>query len=513
MSTEDQNRAVVTFAKGVDVDQAVNELLDAGYTMHDEKPGSRRNFDFVMTREQADTLKQDPRIVDVRYGSKAENGIGLVRARLEESRTYSKATAITNTHYNWAHASCTSTTDRFSPVSDTIAYQYAYPVDGTGVDTVIQDSGIDPNHPEWLDYAGSTSRLQQINWPTEAGLSGTYTQPALHYRDVDGHGTHVAGTTAGRLYGWAKGSNIYAIKILDDPGQTYGVSASFNLIRGWHNNKGNNRPTVVNMSWGYFAEYANITGGNYRGTPWSGTVMDPTRGMVQGQQAQSGNYTHPVRVASVDADIQDCLDDGIILVGAAGNGSHKIDIVGGADYNNYWISSTFGNTYYHRGSTPIGQPGVITVGNISYVYQNNQEPLFNSSEKGPRVDICAPGGFIMSAIPDGSTIAVGTGTADYPLNSNYKVTKISGTSMASPQVAGVLACLLQVKPNYTPADCLAWLQENSQTGRIFDPTTGTPSTDYQNFRALQGAPNLYLQTPYVSANPFSFSGSGSLSGI
>ena len=50
MSTEDQNRAVVTLQKGVDTEQFVNEMLDSGYELHDEKPGSRRNFDFVMTR-------------------------------------------------------------------------------------------------------------------------------------------------------------------------------------------------------------------------------------------------------------------------------------------------------------------------------------------------------------------------------------------------------------------------------------------------------------------------------
>ena len=53
MSTEDQNRAVVTFKQGIDIEQAVNQLLDAGYEMYDEKPGSKRNFDFVMTAEQA----------------------------------------------------------------------------------------------------------------------------------------------------------------------------------------------------------------------------------------------------------------------------------------------------------------------------------------------------------------------------------------------------------------------------------------------------------------------------
>ena len=75
MSTEDQNRAIITFKKGVDTDQAVNELLDQGYELHNAKPDSVSNFDFVMTREQAEALKSDERVRDVRYGSKEENGI------------------------------------------------------------------------------------------------------------------------------------------------------------------------------------------------------------------------------------------------------------------------------------------------------------------------------------------------------------------------------------------------------------------------------------------------------
>ena len=74
--------------------------------------------------------------------------------------------------------------------------------------------------------------------------------------------------------------------------------------------------------------------------------------------------------------------------------------------------------------------------------------------------------------------------------------------MASPQVAGVLAALLQVRPHYTQEQCLAWLQEVCETGRLYDPTTGTPGTDYINGRALQGAANLFLQTPFVDQNPY-----------
>lgn len=502
MSTEDQNRAVVTFEKDVDVQQAVNELLDLGYELHDEKPGSRRNFDFVMTQEQAAELRNDPRITDVRYGSKKENGIFLTRAVAEDNEIYAKTTTLDSTQRNWAFPACTSSTNPFG-TNTLYNFGYNYTLDGEGTDVVIQDSGVEPDHPEWLAKDGVTNRYQSINWPTEASLTGTYTQPAQHERDIDGHGTHVAGTAAGRLYGWAKGANIYSIKILDDPGQTYGVSASFNLIRGWHNNKTNGRPTVVNMSWGYFAEYTGITNGSWRGTPWTATTEQAQYGMVQGQQALSGNWTFPIRVASVDADIQDCLDDGIILVAAAGNDSHKADIVGGDDYNNYWENNLTQRSYYHRGSTPMGLPGVISVGNVSHVYVNNQEPLFNSSTKGPRVDIHAPGGLITSAIPVGSTIAITSGTAQYPLNSSYAITKISGTSMASPQVAGVAACIAGSRKNLNSDQMKNFLIDKcTTTSRLYDPTVGTPSTDYQNFRALQGSPNKYLVTPFTSDKVF-----------
>ena len=502
MSTEDQNRAVVTFEKGVDVEQAVNQLLDAGYELYNEKPDSKRNFDFVMTQEQAAELRKDPRIVDVRYGSKVENGIFLTRAVLEEQKTYQKNITLDSNQQNWGIPACTSSTDPFNG-GTSLNYQYPYTLDGEGVDVVIQDSGVEPDHPEWLAKDGVTNRYQGIDWPVEAGLTGTYTQPTNHERDVDGHGTHVAGTAAGRLYGWAKGANIYSIKILDDPGETYGVSASFNLIRGWHNAKTNGRPTIVNMSWGYFSEYVGIVGGNWRGVGWTNTTLEAQYGMVQGQQNASGNWTFPVRVASVDADIQDCLDDGIILVGAAGNDSHKADVVGGLDYNNYWEDTNGFFRYYHRGSTPMGQPGVISVGSVSYVYESGQEPLLNSSTKGPRVDISAPGGLITSAVPVGSTIAVSSGTATYPLNVNYAITKISGTSMSSPQVAGTLACVLQSRPNLSPAQALDFLNTKATAdNRLFDPTTGTPSTDYQNFRALQGGPNKYLVTPFTNSKVF-----------
>ena len=148
MSTEDQNRAIITFKKGVDTDQAVNELLDQGYELHNAKPDSVSNFDFVMTREQAEALKSDERVRDVRYGSKEENGIIPMHNIIEPSRNHQRDNTINNTHYPWAFAECTSTSTKYTSSQATYNYSHAYSLDGEGVDSVVQDSGIEVAHPE-----------------------------------------------------------------------------------------------------------------------------------------------------------------------------------------------------------------------------------------------------------------------------------------------------------------------------------------------------------------------------
>ncbi len=495
MSTEDQNRCVVTAEKGIDVDALMDDIVSGQAVgrrveMWNEKNESERNFDVVLTREEAELLKQDPRVTDVRYGSKEENGLILRHNTLDISRNYSRSTSQTNADYAWSIPACINAANPFS--GTTLNYQHPYVATGKGVDAVIMDSGIQVGHPEWLGQDGVTNRLQQINWPSAAGLSGSYTQGPQHYTDTYGHGTHCAGTTAGRRYGWAKEANIYAIKIFDT--DAFGTSAAFNLIRNWHNLKTNGNPTVVNMSWGYFNLYSGITGGNYRGTPWTGTTAQSNYGMVETSYNYSSTYsayTHPVRVASVDADIDSCIAAGIILVAAAGNDTHKIDVSGGLDYNNYFTSGG-SNRYYHRGSTPNGPSGVITVGAIRSA---NTEYKSNFSCCGPGITVFAPGEAIQSAMPLTSTL--GSGSVAHPDNSSFYIKKIQGTSMAAPQVTGVLSCLLESRRHYDAYDCINWLRTTATQGRMSDSGT----TTYTDTLSLQGASNLYLRWPFNGSNP------------
>lgn len=512
MSTEDQNKVVVTLKQGVDVDAFIEDMVSGTnhsefmpgrkVELYNEKPDSLRNVDFVLTKEEAAQLSNDPRIIEVRYGTKKENGIELKASVLEESRLYSKTTGLNNTHYNWGIPACINLTNPFS--TTTYNYAHGFTLSGNGVDVVISDSGIDTTHPEWLNYDGTVNRLQQVDWPTISGLSSTYTQSPDHYTDTDGHGTHVAGTVAGRLYGWAKSANIYAITVLDNVA-AHGVSASFNMIRAWHalkatQSNGYKRPTIVNCSWEYYATYSNITGGVFRGSPWSGTNPVAVNGMMQTIYNRIGTvgnyqYIHPIRVSSVDADIVDAIAAGVVIVGSAGNDAHKIDISSGADYNNYYTSSVDGVRYYHRGGTPAAADGVISVGSVRIA---SPEAKSNFSNPGPRVHIYAPGEAIMSAVPASSTQATSAGTVAYPLNAAFKSTKLSGTSMASPQVVGVLACIAEARPSYGPTEFASWIEGNAIQSRLTDTGGGFADT-----QSLQGGVNTYLYQPFSRSEVYS----------
>jgi hypothetical protein len=72
-------------------------------------------------------------------------------------------------------------------------------------------------------------------------------------------------------------------------------------------------------------------------------------------------------------------------------------------------------------------------------------------------------------------------------NVNFYATKKSGTSMASPQVSGVLACFLETNLKASQADALNYITSTAKTNQIFSYNLGpSDSTD------LQGSPNRYL---------------------
>jgi hypothetical protein len=201
----------------------------------------------------------------------------------------------------------------------------------------------------------------------------------------------------------------------------------------------------------------------------------------------------PARDAAEDSDIQDLINSGVIVVCAAGNEYHKIDVPSGLDYNNYVSvidlpllkaeSSILTKSehsiimYYNRGSSPGSCPGVICVGAAEAAATERKTDFSNT---GPRVNVYAAGQYINSS-------TYSEGLPD-PRNNSFCLAKFSGTSMASPQVAGMLACHAQNNRTINQQDALNFIVNNAK------PTV----QDGTGYQSLQGGTNKHVYFPGIS---------------
>ena len=495
---------IVSINRGEDLAQIEAELTastgdgpipNRSVDIANPRPMSNRQTHFMLTDEEAAALREDPRIFGVDRPIEQDDML-IVGHRAVQTGDFTQTTSDTGTYINWGLRRCNEATNIYGTGS-TAAGGYNYILDGTGVDIVIQDTGIQADHPEWQDANGST-RFVALDWYAASGVSGTL--PAGFYTDYHGHGTHCGGISAGKTYGWAKNAAIYAQKMAGlegatDPNNGMSFADCVDTLIGWHNAKTNGRPTIVNMSWGSSYRFTGVDSVTYRGTNYgfsSEALMNQNYGI--GVWRSGGNYSGgslyiAARSSSIDAGIQELIDAGIHVCIAAGNDYNKIDVPGGADYNNF-VTGTITQSinypnqsvYYHRGSSPFDDEAFI-VGSVDSTDQGGLDRKSAFSSHGPGVNIYAPGSNIMSSSSQVNSV----GGSPYYADSNYKQTNISGTSMACPQVTGLGALYLQLNKNWTPAQLKAALESDSKSV-LYD----NPSATYDVTNALQGGPNRML---------------------
>jgi len=474
-----------------------------------------RNTHYYLSEEEAELIKKDSRVLGVEL-TPEEKGVEISPYYTIAPSTggWDKSTSNNDSYRNWGFYRCingSQVTNWGVGATAGISGTVLATSSGRDVDVVIVDGCFDPSHPEFQVNENGTggTRVVQFNWfslnPTVTGGSagtylyvnsgGTYINGSTAQQTDNNHGCHVAGTVAGNRRGWARDAKIYNINPYSTAPSVISNSLMFDYIRAWHNGKsvntttGRKNPTITNHSYGqrYSVAITDINYVIYRGTQYN----NPTAAQLTGfGLINDGTNVNDIPYASTaqSADLIDAINDGIIFVGAAGNSNYEIDIPGGEDYDNiinYNFSGFSYSDYYNRGSSPSHLPEFICVGNIG---ADSTERKNTSSNCGPRIDVWAPGSNITSSVHDNG------GGANDSRNASYNITKYSGTSMASPNVAGVLACIAEQWPRMTQSEAKSFLTE-LKLAKQNQITDGTGNLN------LRGSPNRYLQYTMVRRVP------------
>jgi len=509
---------IVTLHKHEDLDAFYEDMETPGGNLFipnravevaNKRPISR-NTHYMLTFEEAQMLKADDRVWDVELAELIEISTRPSGYKIT-SGTFSKDWNTDVNDINWGLLRESESSNRANWGDDSISNivsDLTITASGKHVDVVIFDGHIDPAHPEFAVNSDGTggSRVIQYNWFQNNIGSGTGTYVYTPYVDAgnasrtsdNNHGVHVAGTVAGNTQGWARDANIYNISIYstNQNNGLYGLSSAtyWDYVRAWHNSKpinpatGRKNPTVTNHSYGSSIEFGAEDFGEVTRVIYRGVDFNPGRSLTLAELRARGFYannltpTVPYYFTSRISDIQDAINDGMIVVAAAGNDYWKTVNSTDQDYNNVFYATYLGNNFdwwLNRGTgSGAGYAPVINVGAVS---NNRLEDKASFSNCGSQVDIFAAGEAIQSSLHTG-------GSAD-PRNSSYRRGKYQGTSMASPQVCGILTLLAESWPNMTQAQAHTWIINNANQDQMLDTGTDNP----MDTSSLQGAQNAFAR--------------------
>jgi serine protease AprX len=345
-------------------------------------------------------------------------------------------------------AETSNTATRGAEAVATLTGANGLPLDGSGVSVAVIDSGVDPTHPYFRNEDGSSAVVASLKslCLDESNTSTDCVVPVPTAVDTDtisggGHGTHVNGIVAGRptlvdgaeQQGAAPGASLVSIStgaVL----LIIGADSALNWVLENHD-----APCGAGVS---AADCPPIKVTNNSYGPIGGGAFDPNSATVKLQRALAA--------------------DGVVTVWSAGNddgdGSESMTNPPGQDPTGGILSVA---SFYDQDTGT--RDGTVS----------DYSSRGDASDASTWPDISAPGENITSScrpyLPicsSGLDPHNGPGVTDIGTFNT-----ISGTSMAAPHIAGIVAQLFQAAPNATPAQI-----EDALKSTAYRYTDGEPYT-------------------------------------
>jgi lantibiotic leader peptide-processing serine protease len=353
-------------------------------------------------------------------------------------------------------AATTSSTDWGDPLSveqwDMVQIHVpeAHAIQAGSPDVVVGDidTGLDFTHPDLApNYDAASSTDCTSGAPA----------PLLPGNDVDGHGTHTAGTIAAAANGIGIVGVAPNVKIA-------GIRASGIAPDG---STGFFFPEAVVCSFMWAATHdIDVTNNSYFADPWLFNCKnDPEQRAIWNAERRAISFAQ---------------SRGVLVVAAAGN--ENIDL---SKTNVDTISPDFPpGTAQERLVTnacsvvPVEVPGVVGVSGVGYL---RQKAYFSTYGMGV-INVTAPSGdrrFQMPPTPSGNGRVLSTVPGGYEF--------LQGTSMAAPHVVGVAALILSQYPGMSRAAVAAMLQ-NTADSLACPPNPFNPGPPFDFLAICTGGP-------------------------
>ena len=337
--------------------------------------------------------------------------------------------------------------------------------DGTGVVVAIVDTGVDDAH-------------ESLAGKFVAGFDAT-TGTAGNPVDGNGHGTHVAGIAIGA----GTPGRVCRTPSDGSPTNCAGVAAGARLVE-----------VKVCDSSGMCPFLA-------QGLDWLG--MNATALNVRAANVSIGGCTDDDGTSALAQQVNYLTSIGVFMALSAGNASNCA-VVPGTKLVGSPASSSFAMT--------------VAGTNTSLTVNRSDDTIFSGFMIGPRMDFNLVTPNLLALKPDISAPGQNIFAAQVGTTSSY-VSK-SGTSMASPHVAGAGAVIVQARPGITPDSLKDLLKRTADTSKntiafptadpVWDSSFGEGMMNLFAAAAAAGATDVKFPTcigpPATAGQPCQLSG-------